>query len=220
MPELTPGASAILRHDHVAFQFSGGKDSTAALFLLRDFWPSMTVYWLNSGDSFPETAEFIRSVAASLPRFVEVAGRVNETIAAFGPPSDLIPYGASEAAWAMGVGSGPQLQDRSLCCARSKMVPLHQHMIDDGITLIVRGQKSADDYRGPFQSGQCADGFEFYYPIEQWSDSDVMALLSGQGLLPPLYGAGLTRSGDCMRCSAWLGDRRANYLAEHHPLVF
>jgi 3'-phosphoadenosine 5'-phosphosulfate sulfotransferase (PAPS reductase)/FAD synthetase len=213
---------AIARHRRVAFQFSGGKDSTAALFLLRPLWTRMTVYWLNTGDNFPETAAFVRSIAAALPHYVEVPGRVNETIDRFGPPADLIPEAASETAWAMNVGRGARLQDRTLCCARSKMAPMHERMLADGITLVVRGQKAADDFRGPLSSGtvDVATGLEFYYPIERWSDSDVMQYLVQHNLLPPLYDEGLTRSGDCMRCSAWLGDRRASYLAERHPAAF
>lgn len=212
----------IMRHSRVAFQFSGGKDSTAALFLLRPLWPRMTVYWLDSGDAFPETAAFVRTVAALLPRFVEVKGRVCETVARFGPPADLIPEAASETAWAMNVGRGAKLQDRTLCCARSKMAPMHERMLADDVTLIVRGQKAADDFRGPLTSGTVdeATGLEFYYPIENWTDSDVMRFLAESDLVPPLYGEGLTRSGDCMRCSAWLGDKRAAYLAKRHPAAF
>ena len=219
-PVLDPGA--IARHHRVAFQFSGGKDSTAALFLLRPLWARMTVYWLNSGDSFPETAAFVRRIAAELPRFVEVKGRVHEMVSRFGPPSDLIPEAASETAWAMNVGRGERLQDRTLCCARSKMAPMHERMLADGVTLIVRGQKAADSFRGPLSSGtvDASTGLEFYYPIEQWTDSDVMRYLTEHDLVPPLYGEGLNRSGDCMTCSAWLGDKRAAYLAQRHPVAF
>lgn len=212
-----PAVSALGLHERVAFQFSGGKDSTAALLLMRDAWPRMTVYWLNSGDAFPETAAFVRRVAAHLPRFVEVQGRVNEVIGEFGPPADVIGADASETAWAMGVGRGHRLQDRALCCLRSKMAPMHQRMLDDGITMIVRGQKKADHYKGPFSSGDVVGGFEFLYPIETWTDSDVFDYLDAQELMPPLYDKGMKRSGDCMSCSAWLGDGRDRYLADNHP---
>lgn len=223
MPELI-SPEPLLRHTNIAFQFSGGKDSTAALFALRDQWALLTVYWLNSGDAFPETAAFVRRVAAEVVaaggRFVEVPGVVNDIIAKYGPPSDLIAADASGPAWFYNIGSGTRLQDRVLCCARSKMFPMHERMVADGITLVVRGQRAADIYKGPLHSGESADGIEFYYPIEGWSDSEVFAWAIEHNVLPPLYSAGLARSGDCMRCSAWLGDRRAAYLAEHHPIAF
>jgi len=219
MPSLKP-TDALMRHKRIAFQWSGGKDSTVALFMLREFWSRMTIYWLNSGDSFPETAAFVRDMAPMFERFVEVPGRVADAIEGFGIPSDLVPDGCSEEAWALHIATGPKLQDRAMCCARSKIVPLHQRMIDDDITLIVRGQRADDQYKGPFKSGDVADGFELYYPVEDWSDSDVMAWLVSHDVMPPLYADGIQRSGDCMRCSAWLGDRRAEYLAEHHPVAF
>lgn len=219
MPALKP-TEVLDQHQRIAFQFSGGKDSTAALYALRAHWPRMTVYWLNTGDPFPETEAFVREVAAGLPHFVEVAGRVNAVIAQFGPPADLIGAEASETAWAANIGRGQVLQDRAACCLRSKMLPLHQRMIEDGITLIVRGQKAVDEVRGPLSSGDAVEGVEVYHPIEDWTDADVMAWLIDRSVMPPLYGEGVQRSGDCMRCSAWLGDRRAAYLAQHHPVAF
>lgn len=220
MPDLTHIAAAVDRHERIAFQFSGGKDSTAALHLMRPWWPRMTVYWLDSGDAFPETAAFVGKMVSDMPHFVKVPGRVKEAIASFGIPADVISERASEPAWAMSVGAGARLQDRSLCCWRSKMAPLHQRMVDDGITLIVRGQKDADTFRGPLHSGDVVDGTEVLYPLEQWSSTDVFAYLMEHDIMPPLYEHGLKRSGDCMRCSAWLGDLRATYLAEHHPQAF
>jgi hypothetical protein len=63
-------------------------------------------------------------------------------------------------------------------------------------------------------------GVEFLYPIEHWSDAMVERFL--QANLPEaltLY-KHLRRSGDCMRCSAWLGDNRVNYLKANHPVAF
>lgn len=208
------------RHERIAFQFSGGKDSTVALFLLRDYWPKMTVYWLNSGDVFPETKAFVNAVADFLPNYVEVQGAVNEVIRTYGPPADIIYSGSSEAAYASFTGTTPALQDRALCCIRSKMAPLHARMMEDGITLLVRGQKESDEFKGPYANGDSAAGFEFYYPLEDWTDSDVFKWLSDNDIDIPLYGSGILRSGDCMSCSAWLGDRRAEYLALNHKEAF
>ena len=209
------------RHEKIAFQFSGGKDSTAALFLLRAYWPRMTVYWLNSGDAFPEVAKFVHSVAEQLPNFVEVKGRVHDTIAAFGPPADVVPFHASEAAHAAHVGGPYILQDRSFCCVRSKMFPLQERMKENGITLFIRGQKNGDTFKGPHKSGDVSDGIELLYPIETWTDDDVLAYV--ESVAPDaltLYRHGLRRSGDCMACSAWLGDARAEYLKLMHPARF
>lgn len=209
------------RHQRVAFQFSGGKDSTAALLLMRPWWSRMTVYWLDSGDTFPETKAVIHRVLALAGlQVVRIPGRVHEMIERFGPPSDLVPFTASEAAHALAVAQSPRIQDRALCCARSKFVPMHERMLADGITLIVRGQKEADEFKGPHKSGEVEGGIELLYPIEDWSDAQVMAFLADE--FPDaldLY-EHLNKSGDCMRCTAWLGDSRITYLQEHHPAAF
>lgn len=212
---------ALNRHQRIAFQFSGGKDSTAALFLLRPYWDRMTVYWLDSGDSFPETRALIHEVlSCGINNFVRVQGRVHEVVAEFGPPSEVVPFSASEAAHNFGVAQSASIQDRSMCCARSKMLPMHQRMIDDEITLIIRGQKNCDQFKGPFKSGDRVDGFEFLYPVETWTDQDVFAYLALHCPAAANMYAHLDKSGDCMRCSAWLGDNRGGYLKQHHPIAF
>lgn len=201
----------------IAFQFSGGKDSTAALFLLEEQWPTMHFYSLDSGDMFPETKAFIVRVAQLLPNHTWVYGRQEEIIQQFGPPSDLVPFDSSEEAHALGLGHGPRLQNRVNCCMRSKMMPMQQRMLEDEITHIVRGQRKADKYKGPLQSGQRDGMFTVIYPIENWSDEEVMNYLRHIDQMPPLYADGVLRSGDCMTCSAWLGDARPQYLRQHHP---
>ncbi len=59
-------ASAFARHKRIAFQFSGGRDSTAALYLLRAYWSRMTVIHLDTGDQFPETREVVVAVGRDL----------------------------------------------------------------------------------------------------------------------------------------------------------
>lgn len=209
------------RHQKVAFQFSGGKDSTAALLLLRHYWPKMSVYWLDSGDSFPETKLVIDAVVdMGIENFVRIPGLVNEVISQYGPPSDIVPFGASEVSHTMLVDTHPMIQERALCCLRSKMMPMHQRMLDDGVTLIVRGQKSCDKFKGPFKSGDVVDGFEFFYPVEDWTDEQIFAYLNEACPEAASLYTSLDKSGDCMRCSAWLGDQRGMYLKKHHPQSF
>ncbi|CDN87309.1 Phosphoadenosine phosphosulfate reductase [Hydrogenophaga intermedia] len=209
------------RHERVAFQFSGGKDSTAALLLLRPWWSQMTVYWLDSGDAFPETERVVRDVVAlGIERFVRVPGKVHQMIHVYGPPSDLVPFGASQAAHHFKVALSEPIQDRAMCCARSKFVPMHQRMLDDGVTLIVRGQKAVDQFKGPHRSGEVVDGIELLFPIENWTDGMVSRYLAAEWPQALAMYQHLDKSGDCMRCSAWLGDARVRYLREHHPEAF
>lgn len=203
--------------DKVAFQFSGGKDSTAALYLLKEDWPEMTVYWLNSGDAFPELTAFVRDIGRQLPNFVEVPGRVHEVVDRFGFPSDLIPFDASDFATNAMLPQRVKLQNRGSCCFRSKMEPLMERMFRDGINVIIRGQKATDQYKSPLVSGDTVAGIRFLFPLQDWTDDQVYEYLESINKMPPMYESGVLRSGDCMACSAWLGDNRPNYLRTHHP---
>lgn len=201
--------SVLGQHARIAFQFSGGKDSLAALFLLKDYWSGMTVYWTNTGDPVPEVMAVVERVRALVPHFVEIAGRVREQIATHGLPSDLVPSTA-------GLSEAPRLQDRFACCYHALMAPMHQRMRDDGITLIVRGQKSADTLKSPLRSGAIENGIELLFPLEHWSDTDVFAYLEEHAFVPDYYQQ-LAASPDCLTCSAYWSEGRGAWLRDKHP---
>ncbi|NTE96676.1 phosphoadenosine phosphosulfate reductase family protein [Agrobacterium tumefaciens] len=208
--------AALSRHERIALQVSGGRDSIACLFLLREHLERVTVYWVNTGDAFPETLEVIRQVRELAPHFIEVQGRQPEVIAQFGMPTDLLPQSCTP----IGVAAGKSavlMQDTMSCCARVMMVPMQQQMVADGITLIIRGQKACDTNRAPFSSGYVENGIEYLFPIEGWSVAEVDAYLADVGApVSPVYEQ-LHSMPDCMTCSGWWSDKRAQYLAQHHP---
>lgn len=200
-----------------AFQFSGGKDSTAALYFVKAQWQDLHFYTLDSGDMFPETKAFVKMVAEELPNHTWVQGAQEQSIHDFGPPSDLIPFGSSDEAHLLKVGSSPLLQNRLLCCLRSKMIPMHMRMLADDITHIMRGQRREEEFKGPMTDKTSDGRFTVLYPIEDWTEHQVWAYLDEVDRVPPLYRYDIKRSGDCMACSAWLGDSRPQYLRRHHP---
>lgn len=211
---------AFARHENVAFEFSGGKDSTAALYLLRDYWPRMTVFWC-AADPLPELREYVHSVARDLPRFVEVPGQLELAVEEHGLPTDLVPFDCTPIAHGVGAGSGVLLQDRYSCCYRSIMLPAHTAVKESGATLLIRGQKSGDDIKGPLRSGDVVDGLEMLYPIERWTDANVFAYLELCGIpIPRYYREGLMHSFDCATCTAWVHEPRGAYLRKHYPELF
>ena len=205
------------RHERIALQFSGGKDSLACLHLMRPYWDKLTVYWLNSGDPFPELLEVAEKVEAMVPSFVRVDGRQPETVMQFGIPSDIVPVGSTPVGLVASGGNGVLIQDRYSCCWRSLMQPMHERMSEDGITLVIRGQKNADRLRAPIKSGQVVDGIEYLFPLEDWSDEQVMDFLRESGVEVPSFYDVLRASPDCMTCSAYWEEGRAAYLKERHP---
>lgn len=217
---IAPNYDAVFyRHDKVALQFSGGKDSLACLYLLRPYWERLTVYYVNSGNSFPETADHIKVVRGMVPHFVEVQGRQPQVHRDLGWPSDIVPCGSTAFGRMLG-STEVALIDRYQCCFESIMLPMYERMKADGIGLIIRGQKNDDHLKPPLRSGNWLDGFEFLYPIESWTTGQVFIYLAEHGHIPNYYREGLMSAPDCMHCTAWLNENRSGYLQKHHPIQF
>lgn len=205
------------RHKNIALQFSGGKDSLACLYLLKDYWDRLTVYHLNSGDAFPEAREVVGRVKAEVPHFVEIEGRVRQVQSHYGIPSDVVPTSSSRLGFDMGAHSNPLIVDRYTCCYLSIMAPMHERMKQDGVTLMIRGQKNSDAYKAQTRSSDVIDGIEFLYPIESWSHEQVLRYLEDQHITIPRYYDMMKNAPDCMGCSAWWDEGHGAYLRRYHP---
>jgi phosphoadenosine phosphosulfate reductase len=185
--------------------------------LLQLYWDRLTLYWCNTGDAFPETAEIMARVKAMVPHFVEIDGRQPQVVAQHGLPSDIVPASHTPIGLVGGDSAGPLIQDRYSCCARVVMLPMHERMVADGITLVIRGQRASDRLKSPIRSGQTDLGIEYLFPIEDWSAADVTAYLKEQGVPLPRFYETLSSAPDCMTCSAWWEHGVAAYLKQHHP---
>ena len=209
------------RHERVALAFSGGKDSLATLYLLRPFWPRLTVYWTNPGNPFPETVRQMAELAKLVPNFREVAGRQAEVIAANGWPSDVVPQRHTVDGNLVFGKTEFIVQTRLDCCFRSLMAPMYQAMLDDGVTLCIRGKRREEKDRTGLENGYVSEeGVELCFPIMEWSNGDVVRYLEAEGVpLPDSYSyAG--HSLDCMDCTAWWGEGMSKYLEARHPQAF
>jgi len=112
-----------------------------------------------------------------------------------------------------------KIQSRYECCARSLMWPMMQRMIDDGITLIIRGQRDDEYVKPPMRSGQTSpEGFEVLYPIQSWTGDQVSTYLCDNQLpLADFYSSGARRAPECMGCTAWWDEGRSTYLKNKYP---
>jgi phosphoadenosine phosphosulfate reductase len=207
----------IARHRRVALQFSGGRDSLACVYLMRPWLDRITVYWGNTGDAYPETLAVVEQVRAMCTHFVEIDGNQPGIIQQFGIPSDLVPANSVPLGLMGARRNGPLIQDRYSCCARVVMIPLHEQMKEDGVTLIIRGQRDADALKGPLRSGDTLDGFEFLYPIEAWTDAQTSDYLVHEGAPLPRFYETMNTTPGCMTCSAFWEDGQAQYLKRYHP---
>lgn len=213
---MTPDLSGFARP---ALQFSGGKDSLACLYLLRDQLDRVTVYWMNPGDGCPETLEIIDSVRAWVPHFVEVRGDVAAWREKFGMPSDLAPACGSVLGVAYGM-SDVKVSSRFDCCYFNLMQPLHARMLADGVDAVVRGTKLADTGKLPHE-GHTGD-YALLLPLRDWSHAQVFEYLTSvdaptNAVYEHLKGASAP---ECMGCTAWWDDGKAQYLRERHPQAY
>jgi 3'-phosphoadenosine 5'-phosphosulfate sulfotransferase (PAPS reductase)/FAD synthetase len=210
--------AALARHEKVALQLSGGRDSIACLYLLRPYWDQLTVYWWNSGAAFPETVALMEKVRAMVPHFAEITSDQPGIVERFGLPSDIVPATRTPLGILAEGERKVMIQDRYSCCANVIMLPLHQRMVEDGVTLVIRGQKAADKLKATIRSGAVDLGIEYLFPIEDWSASQVMDYLRSQDAPIPRFYEVLDGAPDCMTCSAYWENGAAKYLKRyHHP---
>lgn len=200
-------------HHKIALQFSGGKDSIACLWQMRSLLHRVTVYHVSTGAEGDDAKAAVAWAKEHAPHFVQIDSRRPEgTIA-----SDVVPSSGT-AIGLLSVGrAGPVVIDRFSCCAQTIMIPMHERMRADGITLIVRGQKLADKRKSALRTGDKLDGFEFLFPIEGWTDDDVFAYLREHNLPMGKCYSDLGGMPDCLDCSAWWDERRGDWLRRAHP---
>ena len=207
------------RHAKIALCASGGKDSLACIYLLRPYLDRITVYHMDTGDLLPEMMEIARHIEAMVPYFIRVQGDVHGWIRQNGLPTDLLPHSAHGVGQAMGEHS-TRLVTRYQCCYANLMLPLFQRVVGDGNTLVIRGTKAADMKRLPMRSGDVDGGIEIMLPLQDWSHEDVFAYLRSVGAPISRVYDHVTNSPECARCSAWWGEKRAEYLKRYHPEIW
>jgi 3'-phosphoadenosine 5'-phosphosulfate sulfotransferase (PAPS reductase)/FAD synthetase len=202
-----------------ALHFSGGKDSLACLYLLKDQLNDLTVYWLNTGDACPETAAIIGEVKKWIPRFVEVGSDVIAWRQANGDPSDLTPAKAHTLGVAYGMNDF-RLSNRFDCCYFNLMLPMHRRMLEDGVDAVIRGTKMSDT--GAIPAEGKTEFYDVILPIRDWSHEDVFAYLkSVNAPVNPIYEhSGGASAPECLSCTAWWNDGKAEYLKNRHPLKY
>jgi 3'-phosphoadenosine 5'-phosphosulfate sulfotransferase (PAPS reductase)/FAD synthetase len=211
--------SPLDRHEKAALCVSGGKDSLAVAYLLRDDADRITAYHNDTGDLLPEVMEIVEHVRGMYPRFVTVRTDVMQWIDAHGLPSDLIPHSQHPIGRMMAEAS-TVLVPRYDCCLANLMQPLFDRIVADGNTLLIRGTKAVDMNRLPVASGESPDGIEVWYPLQEWSNDAVFAYLRDVGAPICRVYEHVTNSPECARCSAWWGERRATYLQRYHPALY
>lgn len=213
-------AAAIMdRHEKIVLQFSGGKDSMASLLFLRPWWDKITTMWVNTGAAFPEMLDLIDTVKKMVPHFVEIKTNQPAYISVNGIPGDVVPVNHTKFGQNF-TGSQKTMVSAYLdCCGTNVSLPLAHATKQFGATLIVRGQKDADDHKSPIKSGHILDGAEYFFPVEDWTNAEVFEYLAEQDFEIPAFYSLKATSLDCWNCTAYCADHadKLAYMKTRHP---
>lgn len=195
-----------------ALHFSGGLDSLATLYVLRDQWDWLTVMWCNTGAAYPETVELMEQVRRRVPHFQEVSSDQPADIAKHGYPADLVPVRATEIGHLAYGTSGAKFRSAFECCRNNIWIPLAMATADLGAKTVYRGQRASDRLKAPIPSGTVDEnGVRYEFPIEHWTRAQVQGYVHEccPDLLPYYYSRGERSSHDCWDCTAYLFDNQA-----------
>lgn len=204
-----------------ALWFSGGKDSLACLYLLKDKWNATAVLWANTGKNFPEVLATIEKVKNMVPNFVELT--VDKTLqnAVHGIPSAVVPINFTKYSETLtGKQAKYYIQPYLDCCRANIATPLFNWCKANGITQIYKGQRNDEDYVSPSKNGTVLDGIEFIQPIESWTRNQVTAFLETEMGELPEHLHYEHSSMDCYDCTAYLehAGERVTLMKSKYPV--
>jgi len=200
-------------------QFSGGKDSLACLYLLKEYWKELTVMWAYTHDSFPETIAQMREVAGLVGRFEVVHSNVIEQNGRYGPPTDLLPVWDTEVGRGFDETRTRKYQAPFACCSDNLWQPLLDAVKGLGATLVIRGQRTSDKHKSTIRSGHIEAGIEYWFPLEGWSEKQVLSFLTEEGVALPEHYRYFNSSLDCAGCTAYLAEHKGKlaWMQKRHP---
>jgi 3'-phosphoadenosine 5'-phosphosulfate sulfotransferase (PAPS reductase)/FAD synthetase len=210
------------RHEKVALMFSGGKDSIACLHLIKNYLDKTTVVWVNTGASFPEIEALMEETRQQVPHFLEIKTNQPESIKSKGYPVDVVPVNYT--VLGQSVTSIKDFKVRSYfeCCAENFWLPCDAEVRKLGITGVIRGQRQSESHRAPIKSGYVENGIEYNFPIETWSDNEVIDYLKSKDVVIDERLSMSHSSLDCWNCTAYMAESkdRFNYIKKHHPAKY
>lgn len=210
------------RHEKVALMFSGGKDSIACLLLARPFLDRTFVIWINTGANFPEINAFMAKVRVSVPHVIEIKTDQPQSLARHGHPVDVLPVNYTGMGQASTSKKDLLLRSYLDCCAENIWLPADSAARALGVTAILRGQRKSESHTAPWKSGEAYEGIDYIFPIEDWSDAQVLDYLKAQGLVLEERLHMSHSSLDCWNCTAYCAHskERLAYIKKHHPEKF
>jgi len=205
------------RHERVLLLFSGGKDATALLYHLKDYWDRLIVGWVNTGDLCPEVEEYVLSVSREVPNFIATYSDSRQWRSVHGWPSAILPADHTVLGRAVTGEKSTKISSAYDCCKANVWEPVKNLLETTGATAVLTGQRKEDTSCDPRPSGTWIDGVQYFYPIDDWTLAEVHSALKEQGIDDPRF-FGDDTSIDCVTCTGFPQyTERTAYIKQHHP---
>ena len=200
-----------------ALAFSGGKDSWACLWLLKDQLHEINVIWVNTGKNYPEILETIDKARLICPNFIEIKSDKEGQNAFHGLPSDVVPINWTRIGQSVTGKKEVMVQAYIFCCLENIGMKLQQYCKDNGITELYRGQRSDEGHKSEARDGSIFDGITYRQPIENWTSEQVISFNALHMELPEHFRFNHS-SMDCYDCTAYDEESkdRVEYMKVNH----
>lgn len=187
---------ALLHAKKPAVGFSGGKDSTVVLSLVRSIDPSVPAVFCNTGVEDVRTIEYVHRV----PNLVELHPKKGVTFWTIAKTEGL----------PVQKGKGKTRENK--CCHDLKDRPMKRYVKQEGIDLIFTGLTKAESWQrymrltadGPYCRVKSWYNIWKCHPISDWSEEEVWEYIDGEGIdHNAVYReTGVDRVG-CLPCTAY-----------------
>lgn len=198
-----------------ALAFSGGKDSMACLFLMRDSL-DFAIY-VDSGYAYPETTAMVDIARSMLPVHVVKTDRKAQNERE-GIPSDVVPIDWTSFGQSVSSVKPIKVQGYLGCCVENLSAPLLKAAIDLGVTELVYGERFDEAHKSTAKDGDVVCGIKRLHPIETWSSAEVVTYLAAKMDVPEHFSIKHS-SLDCYDCTAFRKDSadRVEWTREKYP---